>query len=48
MDLGLGVAAAAGPLEIVSSRMGHLWDALWRAYDALGFTDATGGDCGVP
>ena len=24
--------------------MGHLWDALCRAYDALGFLQATGGD----
>lgn len=24
--------------------MGHLWDALCRAYDALGFDQATGGD----
>lgn len=34
LDLGLEVAAAAasgGPLEITSSRMGHLWDALARA-----------------
>jgi hypothetical protein len=47
LDLGLEVAAAArsgGPLEIISSRMGHLWDALGRAYDALGFDEAAGGD----
>lgn len=47
LDLGLSVAAAAasgGPLEIASSRMGHLWDALSRAYDALGFAHAAGGD----
>jgi hypothetical protein len=54
LDLGLdpqqaAVASAAsavsgGPLEIVSTRMGHLWDALCRAYDALGFDEATGGD----
>ena len=44
LDLGLDVAAVSGPLEIVSSRMGHLWEALCRAYDTLGFTDATGGD----
>jgi hypothetical protein len=47
LDLGLSVAQAAssgGPLEIVASRMGHLWDALTGAYEALGFTDATGGD----
>jgi len=46
-DLGLEVAAAAdsgGPLPITSTRMGHLWDALCRAYDALGFDDATDGD----
>src|SRR5262245_59787964 len=24
--------------------MGHLWDALWHAYDVLGFAAATGGD----
>ncbi|MDZ4250235.1 MAG: IS1634 family transposase [Candidatus Nanopelagicales bacterium] len=47
LDLGLSVAQAAasgGPLEIASSRMGHLCDALGRAYDALGFDQATCGD----
>jgi hypothetical protein len=45
LDLDLGaVAAAAGPLEIVASRSALLWDALCRAYDALGFDTATGGD----
>ena len=47
LDLGLEVAAAAasgGPLEISSSRMGHLLEALSRAYAALGFEEATGGD----
>jgi hypothetical protein len=47
LDLGLEVAAAAdsgGPLEITSTRMGRLWEALCRAYDALGFDAATGGD----
>lgn len=47
LDLGLAVAAAAasgGPLEIVSSRMGHLLDALSRAYAALGFDETTAGD----
>jgi hypothetical protein len=47
LDLGLSVAQAAtagGPLEIVSSRMGYLWDALVTAYEALGFDAATGGD----
>jgi hypothetical protein len=47
LDLGLSVAEAAsagGPLEIASSRMGHLWDGLCRAYDVLGFDEAAGGD----
>jgi len=45
LDLGLAVGAASdGPLEIASSRMGHLWDALCRAYDVLGFDPAAGGD----
>lgn len=48
LDLGLDAAvdavASAGPLPIESSRMAHLWDALCRAYDRLGFADATGGD----
>ena len=30
-----------GPLEVASSRMGHLWDALCQAYDALEFPQAT-------
>jgi hypothetical protein len=44
LDLGLGGPGPPGPLEIASSRMGHLWDALCRAYDAIGFPQATGGD----
>jgi len=51
LDLGLDAAATAtaaagssGPLEIASSRMGHLWDGLSSAYDALGFARAVGGD----
>jgi len=35
---------AGGPLPITASRMGHLWDALSSAYDALGFDSAVGGD----
>jgi hypothetical protein len=35
---------SARPLEIVSSRMGHLWDGLSSAYDMLGFARAAGGD----
>src|SRR5256885_11392461 len=38
LDLGLDDGPeAGGPLEITGSRMGHLWDALSRAYDAFGF-----------
>lgn len=44
LDLGLDAAGASGPLPITSSRMGHLWDALCRAYRALGFEEAAGGD----
>ncbi len=44
LDLDLETAAGSGPLPIVSSRMGHLWDALCRAYDLLGFPQATGHD----
>jgi hypothetical protein len=44
LDLDLDEAPGSGPLEIVSSRMGHLWDALCRAYDTLGFAAATGHD----
>jgi Transposase DDE domain len=47
-DLGLDTAAAAaassGPLPISSSRMSHLWDALCRAYEAVGFAEAAAGD----
>jgi hypothetical protein len=43
-DLGVDAAAGAGPLEIVASRAGHLWDALCRAYDTLGFAAASNGD----
>jgi len=47
LDLGLSLAEAAasgGTLEIASSRMGHLWEALSRAYDVLGFDQAADGD----
>jgi Transposase DDE domain len=44
LDLGLAAGAPGGPLPIISSRMGHLLDALERAYGVLGFADATGGD----
>lgn len=40
MDLGLyAPPETGGPLPITASRMGHLWDALSRAYDQLGFAD---------
>jgi hypothetical protein len=54
LDLGLdgsfsaaadpSVAPSVRPLEIASSRMGHLWDGLSSAYDLLGFARAAGGD----
>jgi hypothetical protein len=45
LDLGLDDSpAAGGPLEITGSRMGHLWDALSRAYGELGFDEAAEGD----
>jgi hypothetical protein len=44
LDLGLSGPGPSGQLEIASSRMGHLWDALCRAYDTLGFPQATGHD----
>lgn len=44
-DLGLGVDVAGGaPLPITASHMAHLWDALVRAYDALGFEIAAEAD----
>jgi hypothetical protein len=44
LDLGLDAGTAVGPLEVVGSKAGHLWDALSRVYDSLGFDEATGGD----
>ena len=45
LDLGLGCdVAGGGPLPITASRMAHLWDALARAYGALGFEAATDSD----
>jgi hypothetical protein len=44
LDLGLVAAAGGGPLEIGASRAAHLWEALGRAYDSLGFDQASGGD----
>ena len=45
LDLDLGeVEIIGGPLEIVSSKMEHLWDGLCAAYARLGFDRAAGGD----
>jgi len=44
LDLGLAVGAPGGPLPIISSRMGHLLDALEQGYRVLGFVGAAGGD----
>ena len=49
LDLGIKLpaevaVATAEPLPILASRMGHLWDALSRAYDVLGFDEAADGD----
>jgi hypothetical protein len=45
LDLGPGFGSGGrGPLPITSSRMGHLLDALARAYDVLGFGRAASGD----
>ena len=45
LDLGLGSAPLpGGPLTIVGSQAAHLWEALSRAYDALGFDRVAGAD----
>lgn len=45
LDLGLADNPdVGGPLEITSSRMACLWDALSCVYDVLGFDAAAGGD----
>jgi Transposase DDE domain len=44
LDLGLDAGTAGGPLPITGSRMGCLLEALSRAYDVLGFGQASGGD----
>ena len=41
---GFGGHGAGGPLPITATRMGHLLDALGRAYDLLGLDRASGGD----
>ena len=44
LDLGLAAQSGSGPLPITSSRSAHLWDALCRAYDVLGFDRGAGAD----
>lgn len=48
LDLGMDAetlaASGSGPLQIASSRMTPLWEALCAAYDQLGFGTATGAD----
>jgi Transposase DDE domain len=45
LDLGLDLAEiGSGPLEIIGSRAGYLWDALCLAYETLGLDRAAGGD----
>jgi hypothetical protein len=44
VELGSDLGTESRPLEITGSRMSHLWDALSRAYDAIGFDAAAGGD----
>jgi hypothetical protein len=44
LGLGAGGPGPGGPLPITSSRMGHLVEALERAYRVLGFEDAAGRD----
>jgi hypothetical protein len=47
LDLGLdqgGAPVPGGPLTIVGSQAVHLWDALSRAYDTLGFDQVAGAD----
>jgi Transposase DDE domain len=44
LELGLDAGVPGGPLPITSSRMGCLLDALWQAYEVLGFGQAAAGD----
>jgi hypothetical protein len=45
LDLGLADGGVGGhPLEMTSSRAGHLWDALCRVYEILGFDRVLDGD----
>ena len=45
LDLGLNTVGTDGePMEIVTTKSSHLWEALCRAYQVLGLDTATGGD----
>ena len=44
LDLGVATRSGAEPLPITSTRAAHLWEALCRAYEVLGFVEAAGGD----
>jgi hypothetical protein len=44
LDLGVTTQSASEPLPITSARAAHLWDALCRAYDVLGFDLGAGAD----
>jgi hypothetical protein len=44
LETGTGGVGGSGPLQIVSSRMAPLWDALGAGYDQLGLDEATGRD----
>ena len=44
LDPDTGSGGAVGSARIVSSRAGHLWDALLRAYEVLGLDEAAGSD----
>jgi len=45
LDLGLNPVGVDGePLEIVASKSSHLWEAMCRAYQVLGFDTVAGGD----
>jgi Transposase DDE domain len=44
LDLGVAGRSESAPLPITSSRAAHLWDALCRAYEVLGFDAAARGD----
>ncbi len=44
LDLGMAGRSDSEPLPITSARSAHLWDALRRGYEVLGFDGAAGND----